>query len=68
MYVSCVADARMIQERLIDLDREWLIIQEKKEGRESLNMPMDDESFESLRTYEEERSEIATNCSMRDWI
>ncbi|KAE8418874.1 hypothetical protein BDV36DRAFT_282632 [Aspergillus pseudocaelatus] len=49
--VSCVADVRMIQERLIDLDR-------KKEERESLNMPMDDESIEFLRTYDEERREI----------
>ncbi|KAE8330995.1 hypothetical protein BDV39DRAFT_169743 [Aspergillus sergii] len=57
-YVSRVADVRMTQEHLIDLDREWLFIQEKKEERESLNIPMDDESIEFLRTYEEERREI----------
>ncbi|RAQ47514.1 hypothetical protein AFGD_008885 [Aspergillus flavus] len=57
-YVSRVADVRMTQEHLIDLDREWLFIQEKKEERESMNIPMDDESIEFLRTYEDERREI----------
>ncbi|KNG91612.1 hypothetical protein ANOM_000260 [Aspergillus nomiae NRRL 13137] len=57
-YISCVTDVRMIQERLSELDREWLFIQEKKEERESLNIPMDDESMEFLRSYEAERREI----------
>ncbi|GMG14997.1 unnamed protein product [Aspergillus oryzae] len=57
-YVSRVAEVRMTQEHLIDLDREWLFYQEKKEERESMNIPMDDESIEFLRTYEEERREI----------
>ncbi|KAE8163772.1 hypothetical protein BDV40DRAFT_287486 [Aspergillus tamarii] len=69
MYVSCVADARMIQERLIDLDREWLIIQEKKEGRESLNMPMDDESFDDKLFHARlDMNQLRTVCFEKDLL
>ncbi|KAE8375343.1 hypothetical protein BDV26DRAFT_17452 [Aspergillus bertholletiae] len=57
-YLSCVADVRLVQERLAEIDKDWLFIQNKKAERESLNLPMDDESTEFLCTYEEERKQI----------
>ncbi|KAE8354910.1 hypothetical protein BDV28DRAFT_146615 [Aspergillus coremiiformis] len=63
-YVSRLADVRMVQERLCDLDRDLLLIQEKQAERASLNIPMDDECLEFLRTYDEERGEIWAELSI----
>ncbi|KAB8077236.1 hypothetical protein BDV29DRAFT_168629 [Aspergillus leporis] len=57
-YLSRVADLRIVQERLNSFYDDLRSIQYKQEERKRLEMPMDDESLEFLRTYEEEWREI----------
>ncbi|EAW14326.1 uncharacterized protein ACLA_073610 [Aspergillus clavatus NRRL 1] len=57
-YLSRVGDARILQERLLDLDSQWYDIVDKQKIRLSLDIPMDDESLAFLRSYDASKLEI----------
>lgn len=57
-YLSRVGDVRLLQEQLLDLDSQWLAIMDKQKQRGSLHVPLDDESLQFLRTYDEERRKM----------
>ena len=57
-YLSRVGDMRLLQERLAELDTEWLAIVEKQGVRQKIGIPMDEESLEFLRDYDEERRQV----------
>ncbi|THC96043.1 hypothetical protein EYZ11_004464 [Aspergillus tanneri] len=57
-YLSRVGDVRILQEHLLDLDTQWLAIMDKQKQRGPLEIPLDSESLEFLRTYDEEREKM----------
>ncbi|KAH8427296.1 uncharacterized protein LDX57_005010 [Aspergillus melleus] len=57
-YLSRMGDVRLLHEHLMDLDSQWLAIMDKHKQRSPLHLPLDDESLEFLRTYDEERRKM----------
>ncbi|RJE24961.1 hypothetical protein PHISCL_02725 [Aspergillus sclerotialis] len=57
-YLSRAGDMRLLQERLAELDTEWLSIVDKQGVRQKMGISMDEESLEFLRDYDEERRQI----------
>jgi hypothetical protein len=57
-YLSRVGDARILQERLADLDSQWYNIVDKQKVRSSLNISLDEESLQFLRSYDASRTQI----------
>ncbi|KAL4897976.1 hypothetical protein BDV59DRAFT_168998 [Aspergillus ambiguus] len=62
-YLFRVGDVRIFQERLADLDAQYTSIIRKQEQRHRLHMPLDQESWEFLQTYEEEWRDIWADLS-----
>lgn len=62
-YLSRVGDVRLLQEHLLDLDSQWLTITDKQKQRSPLHLPLDDESLEFLRMYDEERRKTWCNLN-----
>ncbi|KAI9370681.1 hypothetical protein BJX61DRAFT_75363 [Aspergillus egyptiacus] len=57
-YLSRIGDERMLQERLSELESEWFITIERRDQRRNLHIPLDEDSEEFLRTFDEERGSI----------
>ncbi|RHZ72802.1 hypothetical protein CDV55_108538 [Aspergillus turcosus] len=57
-YLSRVGDARILQERLADLDSQWYNVVDKQRLRSSLNISLDEESLQFLRSYDASRAQI----------
>lgn len=57
-YLSRVGDARILQERLADLDSQWYSVVDKQRLRSSLNISLDEESLQFLRSYDASRAQI----------
>ncbi|GAQ06377.1 hypothetical protein ALT_3698 [Aspergillus lentulus] len=57
-YLSRVGDARILQERLAELDSQWYTIVDKQRLRSSLNISLDEESLQFLRSYDGSRTQI----------
>ncbi|KAL2863409.1 uncharacterized protein BJX67DRAFT_374599 [Aspergillus lucknowensis] len=57
-YLRRIADERMLQESLSDLESEWVITLERRDQRYHLQIPLDEESEEFLRTFDEQRIKI----------
>ena len=62
-YLSRVGDMRLLRERLAELELEWLTIVDKQSVRQKFGIPMDEESLEFLRDYDEERGQIQEELS-----
>lgn len=54
-YLSRVGDLRIMQERLSELESEWLSIAENQILRQRVGAPMAEESLQFLRRYDEQR-------------
>ncbi|RHZ45342.1 uncharacterized protein CDV56_100326 [Aspergillus thermomutatus] len=57
-YLSRVGDARILQERLSELDSQWYTLVDKQRLRSSLNISLDEESLQFLRLYDASRAQI----------
>ncbi|RDW76762.1 uncharacterized protein DSM5745_06754 [Aspergillus mulundensis] len=57
-YLSRIADERILQERLAELDSEWFITVERQAERKHYNISLDEDSAEFLQTFDEERATI----------
>ncbi|GFF44618.1 hypothetical protein IFM46972_07590 [Aspergillus udagawae] len=57
-YLSRVGDARILQERLAELDSQWYTVVDKQRLRSSLNISLDEESLQFLRSYDRSRTQI----------
>lgn len=57
-YLSRVGDARILQERLVELDSQWYTIVDKQRLRSSLNIALDEESLRFLRSYDGSKTQI----------
>ncbi|KAL2820890.1 hypothetical protein BDW59DRAFT_174349 [Aspergillus cavernicola] len=57
-YLSRIGDERMFQENLSELESEWVVTMEKRDQRRQLRIPLDEDSEDFLRTFDEERLQI----------
>lgn len=55
-YLTGIAQERMLQEQLSELESEWYMANEKQVQRQRLDMPLDQESADFLQTFEEEHN------------
>lgn len=55
-YLTSIAQERMLQEQLVELEAEWYMVNEKRAQRQRLNMPLDQESAEFLQIFGEEHN------------
>ncbi|RMJ29079.1 hypothetical protein PHISP_00022 [Aspergillus sp. HF37] len=57
-YLSRVGDLRILQERLSELDGEWMSVTENQSLRQRVGIPMTEESLQFLHRYDEQRMQI----------
>lgn len=55
-YLAGIAQERMLQEQLADLESEWYMANEKQAQRQRLDLALDQESADFLRTFAEEHN------------
>lgn len=63
-YLSRVGDVNILEERLLDLDRELFDIKEQERLRFGLSIPLGEESRQFLLDYDERQSEIQADLDV----
>jgi hypothetical protein len=63
-YLSRVGDVNILEERLLDLDRELFDIKEQERLRFGLSIPLGEESRQFLVDYDQRQSEIQAELDM----
>ncbi|KAL5361110.1 hypothetical protein BJX96DRAFT_185114 [Aspergillus floccosus] len=66
-YLSRVGDVQILQERLSDLDAHYASIMGKQEQRNVFHIPLDEESWEFLQTFEKEWTETFKDLNQAQW-
>lgn len=66
-YLSRVGDVQILQERLADLDAHYASIMGKQEQRNVFHIPLDEESWEFLQTFDEEWTETFADLTQAQW-
>lgn len=62
-YLARIGDMYQLKETIAKCEAEWQNLEDKKSMRESVGLPMDDESLELLRHYYEEIKQLQNEIS-----
>ncbi|KAJ5399510.1 hypothetical protein N7465_009999 [Penicillium sp. CMV-2018d] len=63
-YFSMVDEARILTERLSELDTEYLVLVDQRELRERVGIPLDSAALNFLLRYQDERTKIETELEL----
>lgn len=63
-YLSMVGEARILTERLSELETEYLVLVDQRELRERVGIPLDSAALNFLLRYQDERTKIETELEL----
>lgn len=63
-YLSLVGEARMLRERLTELEGEYLALRDQQDLRERIGLLLDKEALTFVETYEDEKTQIETELDI----